>query len=314
MISGENNPLREAEDLLARNEFQKSFAIISSIIAAAPDNAQAHWVLGKLYSHIGQFDQAAKSYTTAVKADPSLSRVDFNFGGTPLIRGGVDIVLEDVAGSVCPAEILVELGRSIYGVDKRTLYPGDIVVDIGAHIGGFSIPLAMLNPQITIFAYEPMPSTYEQLLKNIERNKVTNIVPVNKAVTELGGSIELISSNTSTSGASGFFPKDCADRLINAGWQKQVAVALTLDEVFAAHAITQCQWLKLDCEGAEIGILATAECLGHTNIVSLELHAARSVLKEVGVINYRNNIAKGLTRFVKPPVLEFSSITYFHDQ
>lgn len=62
------------------------------------------------------------------------------------------------------------------------LQNGDSVVDIGAHLGSFSIPLAVKYPEINIYAYEPAPKNYQILLKNIAINGVKNLKVFNLAV------------------------------------------------------------------------------------------------------------------------------------
>ncbi len=49
------------------------------------------------------------------------------------------------------------------------------VLDIGASFGAFCIPFALAFPEARIIAFEPQPSLFELLLKNIERAGLTNI-------------------------------------------------------------------------------------------------------------------------------------------
>ena len=55
-------------------------------------------------------------------------------------------------------------------------------IDIGANIGMFSILFAKLHPYIKVYAFEPVAETYLKMCKNIKLNNITNITPVNTAV------------------------------------------------------------------------------------------------------------------------------------
>jgi len=55
-----------------------------------------------------------------------------------------------------------------------------IALDVGANIGVVSIPLSKVYKQV--ISFEPFPATYALLLKNINENKVNNIIPMNCAM------------------------------------------------------------------------------------------------------------------------------------
>lgn len=51
--------------------------------------------------------------------------------------------------------------------------------DIGANIGWYSLNVALAHENANIFSFEPIPTTYEQLLSNISLNSIINITPFN---------------------------------------------------------------------------------------------------------------------------------------
>jgi hypothetical protein len=59
-----------------------------------------------------------------------------------------------------------------------------IVLDIGAHVGGFSIVFGSCVPKGKVLAFEPNPKTFSVLKENSERNPNLNIVPLNYAATQ----------------------------------------------------------------------------------------------------------------------------------
>jgi FkbM family methyltransferase len=57
----------------------------------------------------------------------------------------------------------------------HVLRPGDIFADIGANVGVYTI-LAAKNAGATVVSFEPIPSTFQKLSRNVEANKVNGQV------------------------------------------------------------------------------------------------------------------------------------------
>ena len=72
------------------------------------------------------------------------------------------------------------------------LRPGDVAIDIGAHSGDSSIPIALaVGVKGAVFALEPNPYVYKILLANAALNKAkTNIIPLNIAATPEDGAFD----------------------------------------------------------------------------------------------------------------------------
>jgi FkbM family methyltransferase len=51
-------------------------------------------------------------------------------------------------------------------------------IDVGAHIGGMTIGLALNNPDLRVIAIEPVPGNVELLRRNVERNGLNDRVVV----------------------------------------------------------------------------------------------------------------------------------------
>ena len=65
------------------------------------------------------------------------------------------------------------------------LIPEDsIVLDVGAHVGGFSIVFGSCVPKGKVLAFEPNPLTFKTLEKNTKDNPDYNIIPYNYAATQ----------------------------------------------------------------------------------------------------------------------------------
>jgi FkbM family methyltransferase len=59
---------------------------------------------------------------------------------------------------------------------RQRLAAGDVCVDVGAHMGYFSLLASKLVGDIGhVYAFEPSPSNYKALRANLERNAATNV-------------------------------------------------------------------------------------------------------------------------------------------
>ena len=52
---------------------------------------------------------------------------------------------------------------------------GDVILDVGANMGWYSINLALTHRSAKIHAFEPIPTTYHWLGKNVEINGLSNV-------------------------------------------------------------------------------------------------------------------------------------------
>lgn len=68
-----------------------------------------------------------------------------------------------------------------------------LVLDIGANLGAFSIPIAkhLSQRQGSVYAYEPLRITYYQLCSNIILNGLDNCYAHNMAISDIDGKIEV---------------------------------------------------------------------------------------------------------------------------
>ncbi|MFA4941296.1 MAG: FkbM family methyltransferase [Patescibacteria group bacterium] len=117
-----------------------------------------------------------------------------------------------------------------------------IVIDIGAHIGLFSLYSSEFCCQV--YSYEPHPDNYKLAKKNIENRKVKNIYLNNLAVSSRSQETLYISDgkNENTGehhlGAKGY-PIE----------------TISLEDIFKKNDIKHCDLLKMDVEGAEYDII-----------------------------------------------------------
>ncbi|MFN8581060.1 MAG: FkbM family methyltransferase [Gemmatimonadaceae bacterium] len=252
-----------------RRDLTAARAGIGELFASHPDHPMVLWTAGRLLGRLQSYEPAAAQFKLAVARDPALSHVEFDVNGKVLR-------LRDVPGSSWAADVLDEFARGMYDIRSLTFAPGDTVVDVGAHIGGVSVILATLRPDIRIFAYEPSSSNYAMLVANLEANAITNVTPVRQAVMGKPGTLTLTWAPHATAGSTVGLPPAARAAREASGWSSETVDCVTLDDVFREHGIDRCSWLKLDCEGAEWGIMAETQVLERIDRISLELHLPAS--------------------------------------
>ena len=122
------------------------------------------------------------------------------------------------------------------------------IVDIGANIGVFTLFAAWKAPQSRIVAAEAEPGNAECARQNIRQNHLENRVTlIPKAIGATNGSLQLFLSTKNSGGNSMF---DYAH-----GAPSVTVPMISLQELFEQEKIDTCDYLKLDCEGAEYDIL-----------------------------------------------------------
>lgn len=93
------------------------------------------------------------------------------------------------------------LGLSLKGVHeefetelvKRMIKRGDVVLDIGANIGYYTLIFAkIVGEDGKVFAFEPDPTNFALLKRNVEINGYKNILLVQKAVSNKSGKLNYI--------------------------------------------------------------------------------------------------------------------------
>lgn len=145
---------------------------------------------------------------------------------------------------------------------------GDVILDIGANEGMFSILMSKMFPEARVIALEPVPRTFDALLRNKLINDCPNLRPYNLGVGKPGQrTAEFITNKNGASGGSTAF---CT---FNPETHEMVEVGLiSLDEAFNLYGIERCKLLKVDCEGSEYDILYSSTVLPRVDYMAMEIH------------------------------------------
>ncbi|MFC1902647.1 FkbM family methyltransferase [Chloroflexota bacterium] len=134
---------------------------------------------------------------------------------------------------------------------KQVINEGDIVVDVGANIGHFTLLASRLvGKEGRVYAFEPETFNHSLLVRNIELNEYQNITVEQKAISNTTGTIKLFIDNEN--------PGAHTIRRYSSKKEFIEVKSLTLDDYFKARERT-INVIKMDIEGAETTALLGME-------------------------------------------------------
>ena len=143
---------------------------------------------------------------------------------------------------------------------KKTVKEGDVIVDLGANIGYFTLLAARLvGDKGRVYAFEPEPRNYDYLVKNIELNNYNNISSVQKAVSDKNGKTKLYICSYDTGhhtinqyeGIEAYKPDSIDNNSIDDKKDFIEIETVTLDS-FLKDKEKLIDIIKMDVEGAEV--------------------------------------------------------------
>jgi len=126
---------------------------------------------------------------------------------------------------------------------KKTIKKEDVVVDLGANIGYFTLIFSKLvGPKGKVFAFEPDPTNFAILRENVLINKCSNVILIQKAVSKISEEgIMYLSENNK--GDHRIF--DSGDN------RKKITIeTISLDDYFKDSS--RINFVKMDIQGSEI--------------------------------------------------------------
>jgi FkbM family methyltransferase len=186
------------------------------------------------------------------------------------------------------------LGKEERRILRGFLRPGMNVIDIGANQGLYTSCLAELVKPGKVFAFEPEPMLFRQLVSNISQNRINNVICYQTAVSNVSGLLTLQSGKLNLGDN-----RVVAQQGVHLGGTTVVNAA-ALDDLLAGETI---HFLKIDIQGWEAHALAGARQLLEKNrdiILMFEFwpfgltkagtepEALLSSLREVGFNLYRS--------------------------
>lgn len=151
------------------------------------------------------------------------------------------------------------LDRQYRFCDEAIKQAKHCILDIGGHLGFFSLMASVLNPNVPIYAFEPHIGNYEILKTNLKQNRIRNVITKQLAVSDEIREMELQLSQEDLNHS--------LEKAIEPTGETQKVQTTTLERIFEKNRIAKgneqgriekCDLLKLDCEGSEFKILYSA--------------------------------------------------------
>lgn len=145
----------------------------------------------------------------------------------------------------------------------KNLYPGDIVFDIGASIGAWTVYCSPLCKKI--YTFEPDPELVQAILSNVKANDLSNIEVLPYALSDNSKGLSLF-----TSGRRGLSPSVVK----RDGLLKKIRVKSdTIDAIVGRGEVSAPSVFKIGIEGAEyLALSGATNTLKNVRMICLELH------------------------------------------
>lgn len=197
-------------------------------------------------------------------------------GGARIIKSldnGALFILDPKSGNSTGA-IYTRIYSSLHVVFiRKNILPGGTMVDVGAHVGLYSLLFKHVIRRTVLF--EPAPDTLKLLAKNMSINDIDFEIKPSAVGSETGWcQFEITGENSATnhiSGLRGHTPMCALDDVLN--------------------DLNDMTFLKIDTEGGELGVLKGAELLLKRNpgsIIQVEVTGDRNpIINLLKSYNYK---------------------------
>lgn len=172
--------------------------------------------------------------------------------------------------------------RKVYLPKELKLTPDSIILDIGAHLGTFTVLAAKMCPNGKIYAFEPNPENFTILTKNIKLNNLKNVEPIKKAVGDKTGK-RIFFINPADSDRHTIV-KNCT---VNEKEFIRIE-SISLSDFINEKKLDRIDLLKVDCEGCEYELFnkENIETLKYIKQIIMEVHSWNIKCNKQNMINF----------------------------
>lgn len=214
--------------------FQKTNVAIYNILGSKLSTKLAVSSLGKLIFKI--LFKEKKGISTYTISEGVKLEMDFN----DAIGFGVIIL-----GSYNQFETMVL---------KKILQPGDVLIDVGAFMGSYSLLASkLIGRKGKVYAFEPNPDHLRKLKRNILLNNFHNIQAFKFALSNKKGVVKFY-----VAGSGSSLVKNEAEMHIGKEIKPIKIKAVTLNDFIKKEKIKHIDFIKIDAEGWDLQVLKGA--------------------------------------------------------
>jgi FkbM family methyltransferase len=154
----------------------------------------------------------------------------------------------------------------------KTLKPGDVVLDLGANIGLFTLLYArQVGPTGHVHSFEPGVQSFALLKTNTIINGYANVTLYNKAVADTDGIAKFLLCTTG----------DSDNRLMDNSGEKREEIDVELVRLDSLFGNARVDFIKMDIQGAELlAMKGLRETCGHNPGVRLLIEFSPATLEQ----------------------------------
>jgi FkbM family methyltransferase len=187
-----------------------------------------------------------------------ITAIPVNIGGNIYTITSDDNYLEHIKNGFEPD--MVKLFRTLAN-------RSEVILDVGANIGCTAILFGELAK--SVYAFEPSPTTFAFLEKNVMNSGLRNIYPLNMGLGSQTGETTLTYSQKNRSG--GFVSNQTQ---ASAGHVTEKIIIRKMDEALKPYNLKNVDFIKIDVEGFEGHVIKGGEntLTTHKPVVVLELN------------------------------------------
>jgi FkbM family methyltransferase len=145
--------------------------------------------------------------------------------------------------------------RLFLGLIRR----GNVVFDVGANVGNFTILFAdLVGTSGSVHAFEPIPPTFSLLCERARRENFYENILTNPVACSDGTGVIEIKVPDGDFGQASMRSHAAGSWLTAKNVQGFLVPTMKLDDYMAENRLTQVDLIKCDCEGAELFVLKGA--------------------------------------------------------
>lgn len=166
------------------------------------------------------------------------------------------------------------------------LRPGDIAIDVGAHTGDSTVPIALaVGPAGVVFALEPNPFVFKVLARNAALNpERATIIPLNVAATPNDGTFEFRYSDSGYCNGGRY---DHVSPWKHGHFTRLLVEGRHLPTLLATHPsfdASRLRYVKVDTEGFDRSVVASMTDLLRASrpFIKAEIHKSVPERERVG--------------------------------
>jgi FkbM family methyltransferase len=175
-----------------------------------------------------------------------------------------------------------EYSRDEFELLAQIAKPGMTIVEVGANIGAFTVPLARKCAPGVFYAFEPQQLVFQALCANLANNGIENVIATAEACgDQLGHAVVPPVDYAASRNPGGV-------SLVEDGSPGRRVAVITLDSL----AIPHCGLLKIDAEGFEPKVIRGAtelnrRCRPALYVENDRLHQEKELIELIAGLGYR---------------------------